>query len=314
MYPVLVRLFGGGLHTYGVLIAVGFLLAIVMTTRQAQREGTDPERLLDLAFWLLVSGFAGARLLFVLTDLGYYVGECRGTGAVRTTLRVVWDCTRALQVWEGGLVWYGGFLAALGVGMWVLHRKRMKLLRTADLIMPSVPLGHFFGRLGCFAAGCCYGKPTGGALGVAFGPASLAYHDLAELLPSGAPATMTLHPTQLYEALGELLVCFWLMWLGRRRRFDGQVLLAYLFVYPLLRTAVEVFRGDAARRYVVVLPTHGLNVFLGLPPEAPSFLSVSQFLSLLVAAGALGVWLVLHRRRTATAATLGTAPAATPAR
>jgi phosphatidylglycerol---prolipoprotein diacylglyceryl transferase len=297
MYPELVRLFGGGLHTYGVLIAVGFLLAIVMTTRQARREGTDPERLLDLAFWLLVAGFVGARLLFILTDLGHYVSECRGTGAVRTTSQAVWDCTRALHVWEGGLVWYGGFLSALGVGVWVLRRRRMKILRTADLIMPSVPLGHFFGRLGCFAGGCCFGKPTDSAIGVAFGPRSLAYNDLAELLPPGAAATMPLHPTQLYEALGELLIFFWLLWLGRRRRFDGQVLLAYLFIYPLLRTGIEVFRGDAGRRYVVALTTQGLNALLGLPPEAPSFLSVSQLISLLVAGGALGLWLMLRRRR-----------------
>jgi phosphatidylglycerol---prolipoprotein diacylglyceryl transferase len=305
MYPELVRLFGGGLHTYGVLIAVGFLLAVVMTTRQARREGTDPDRLLDLGFWLLVAGFVGARLLFILTDLEYYVGSCRGTGAPRTTGQIVWDCTRALHVWEGGLVWYGGFLAALGVGVWVLHRKRMKILRTADLIMPCVPLGHFFGRLGCFAAGCCFGKPTSSAIGVAFGPKSLAFSDLSDLLPKGAAATMPLHPTQLYEAFGELLIFFWLLWLGRRKRFDGQVLLAYLFIYPLLRTVVEVFRGDAARRYIVALQTRGLNALLGLPADAPSFLSVSQLISLLVAAGALALWLTLRRR--------GRAPAATPA-
>jgi phosphatidylglycerol---prolipoprotein diacylglyceryl transferase len=300
MYPELVRLFGGGLHTYGVLIAVGFLLAVVLTARQAKREGTDPDRLLDLGFWLLLAGFVGARLLFVLTDLGYYVGSCRGTGQPRTTGQVVWDCSRALHVWEGGVVWYGGFLAALGVGVWILHRRRMKILRTADLIMPAVPLGHFFGRLGCFAAGCCYGKPTASAIGVAYGPKSLALSDLADVLPPGATTTMPLHPTQLYEAGGELLVFFWLLWLSRRRRFDGQVLLAYLFIYPLLRTVVEVFRGDAARRYVVALATRGLNGVLGLPPDAPSFLSVSQAISLLVAAGALALWLALRRRHAAT--------------
>jgi len=302
MYPELVRLFGGGLHTYGVLIAVGFLLAVVMTARQARREGTDPDRLLDLGFWLLVSGFVGARILFILTDLGYYVGSCRGTGAARTAGQVVWDCTKALHVWEGGVVWYGGFLAALGVGVWILRRRRTKILRTADLIMPAVPLGHFFGRLGCFAAGCCYGKPTASAIGVAFGPKSLAVSDLADALTPGATATMPLHPTQLYEAGGELLIFFWLLWLGRRKRFDGQVLLAYLFIYPLLRTVVEVFRGDAARRYVVALATRGLNGLLGLPPDAPSFLSVSQLISLLVAAGALALWLALRRRHAAAAA------------
>jgi phosphatidylglycerol:prolipoprotein diacylglycerol transferase len=297
MYPQLLHLFGGGLHTYGVLIAVGFLLAVVITARQARREGTDPDKLLDLGFWLLLAGFVGARLLFILTDLGYYVGSCRGTGSPRTTGQVIWDCTRALHVWEGGVVWYGGFLAALGVGVWLLHRRKQKILRTADLIMPVVPLGHFFGRLGCFAAGCCYGKPTSTAVGVVFGPKSLALSDLADVLPPGATATMPLHPTQLYEACGELLIFFWLLWLGRRKRFDGQVLLAYLFIYPILRTLVEVFRGDAARKYVVSVTSRGLNGLLGLPADVPSFLSVSQLISLLVAAGALALWLALRRRR-----------------
>jgi phosphatidylglycerol---prolipoprotein diacylglyceryl transferase len=303
MRPELFRLFGGGLHTYGVLIALGFLLAVVVTARQAKREGTDPDRLLDLGFWLLLSGFVGARVLFILTDLGYYVGSCRGTGSPRTTGQVLWDCTRALHVWEGGVVWYGGFLAALGVGVWLLHRRKQKILRTADLIMPVVPLGHFFGRLGCFAAGCCYGKPTASAVGVAFGPKSLALADLADVLPPGAAASMPLHPTQLYEAGGELLIFFWLLWLGRRKRFDGQVLLAYLFIYPILRTVVEVFRGDAARKYVVAVASRGLNGLLGLPPDVPSFLSVSQLISLLVAAGALALWLALRRRRDVAPAT-----------
>jgi phosphatidylglycerol:prolipoprotein diacylglycerol transferase len=299
MRPELVHLFGGALHTYGVLIALGFLLALVLTMRQARREGSDPDRLLDLAFWIMLAGFTGARVLFIITDLSFYVGACRGDGSPRTTGQAVWECTRALHVWEGGLVWYGGFLAALAVAVYVLHRRRMKILRTADLIIPVVALGHFFGRLGCFAAGCCFGKPTASAIGVAFGTKSLAFNDLLDALPAGATATMPLHPAQLYEAAGELAIFAWLLWVRRGKRFDGQVLLAYLLTYPVLRTIVEVFRGDAGRRFVWELPTPGLNRLLGLSPDALSFLSVSQFISLLVAAGALVLWLAIRRRRMA---------------
>ena len=304
MFPDLLRLGGGTVHTYGVLIALGFLVGIVTATRQARREGPYAGAVLDLGFWVLVSGLAGARVLFVLTDLRHYVGECQGAGTPRSVGRAAWDCLSALKLWEGGLVWYGGLAAALAVGAWFVHRRRMGFLRTADLAMPSLALGHVFGRLGCFAAGCCFGKPASGAVGVAFGHRSLAFHDLWETgaLPATATATARLHPTQLYEALGELLIALLLLLWRPRKRYDGQLLIVYLIAYALLRFVIEVFRGDASRRFVLDLPTHGLNALLGLPPDALSFLSVSQLLSVLVALAAALLLLVLRRRRGGVAA------------
>ena len=296
MHPELVRIFGLHVQTYGLLTAVGFLAAFVITLRQARRQGLDPDRLLDLGLFILLAGFLGARLLFVLTDVQFYIETCRGGKAPRTLGEVLYDCTRALHIWEGGLVWYGGFLAALGVGVWVCRRRGLSPLRTADLIMPGVALGHVFGRLGCLAGGCCYGKPTSSALGISFGPASLAYQDLTDALEPLPLATPRLHPTQLYEALGELLIGLGLLALGTRKRFHGHLLLTYLAAYPLLRTIIEIFRGDAARKYIVTLSTPRLNAALGLPESLPSFLSTSQCISLVVAAGAVALYVTLRRR------------------
>lgn len=250
MRPVLftVHLFARdfALHTYGLAIAVAFLVAIFVGTRTAARSGEDPDKVRDLCFWLLVSSLVGARLVFIATNIPDYVHLCRDEH----------DCFRALRVWEGGLVFYGGFFGALAVAVYYTRRFAMNFWRTADILAPSVALGHFFGRLGCFAAGCCWGKEASGralAWAVRFPSESLAFQDYVarNALPSGAEVTPPLHPVQLYEALGELALFFALSLYGRRKRWDGQVLVAYLFGYAVLRFVVELFRGDAARKFVV---------------------------------------------------------------
>jgi phosphatidylglycerol---prolipoprotein diacylglyceryl transferase len=261
-----------GLHTYGVGIAVAFLVAIFVGTRTAARTGENADKVRDLCFWLLVSSLVGARLLFVATNIPDYVQVCR----------VEHDCWRALRVWEGGLVFFGGFFAALAVAVWYTRRHGMRFWRTADILAPSVALGHFFGRLlGCFTAGCCWGAEAHGralAWAVRFPADSLAFQDYVArgALPPGANVTPPLHPVQLYEAGGELILFFALSLLGRRKRWDGQVLVAYLLGYALLRFVVELYRGDAARKFVI------------------GMLSTSQAIA--IGAVALGVILMWYRR------------------
>jgi phosphatidylglycerol:prolipoprotein diacylglycerol transferase len=254
------------LHTYGLAIAVGFLVAIFVGTRTAARSGEDPDKVRDLCFWLLVSSLVGARLVFIATNIPDYVRLCRDEH----------DCFRALRVWEGGLVFYGGFFGALLLAVWYTRRHAMNFWRTADILAPSVSLGHFFGRLGCFAAGCCWGKEASGralAWAARFPSESLVFQDYFTrgALPSGAEVTPPLHPVQLYEAFGELALFFALSLLGRRKRWDGQVLVAWLLGYALLRFTVELWRGDAVRKFVV------------------GWLSTSQALSLVAALLALAV-------------------------
>jgi phosphatidylglycerol:prolipoprotein diacylglycerol transferase len=250
-------------HSYGVAIAAGFLVAIFVATRTAARTGQDPDPVRDLCFWLLVSSLVGARLLFILTNVPDYVRLCRDQH----------DCWRAFKVWEGGLVFYGGFFGALATGWWFMRRHQMPFWRTSDLLVPSVALGHFFGRLGCFAAGCCWGREAhGAALGWAarFGEGSVALQDYVArgALPLSAQLTPPLHPVQLYEAGGDLVLFVALSLLGRRKRWDGQVLCAYLAGYALLRFTVELFRGDAVRKFVVGSLSTSQAIALGVLPLA----------------------------------------------
>jgi phosphatidylglycerol:prolipoprotein diacylglycerol transferase len=235
-----------GLHTYGVSIAVAFLVAISVGTRTAARSGEDPDRVRDLCFWLLVSSLVGARLLFILTNVPDYVRICRELG----------DCTRALRVWEGGLVFFGGFFGALVTGVLYMRHFGMRVWRVADILAPSVPLGQFFGRLGCWAAGCCWGRPAGGLAlhwAARFPRVSLVWQDYVarHALSPDALTTPPLHPVQLYEAFADLCLFFALSILGRRKRFDGEVLCAYLAGYAILRFVLELFRGDDARKFLV---------------------------------------------------------------
>ncbi|HET9596852.1 MAG TPA: prolipoprotein diacylglyceryl transferase [Anaeromyxobacteraceae bacterium] len=281
------------LHGYGLMIAAGFVVAIEVARREARRWGQDAERISDLAFWVLVAALVGSRLYFVAVNWREYAGEQAWTtlGGVRVP--------RVLVLWEGGLVFYGGFIAAALTAFWYLRRHRLPFLAYADTLIPSVALGHVFGRLGCFAAGCCWGRISHAPLPwlVRFPPESLAYQAFAarphggDLLAPDRLATLPVHPTQLYEALGELgLFLALVLWVRPRKRFEGQVLASWLLAYAVLRTVVEAFRGDVER-----------GVFAGL--------GVGQWTSAIVlAAGAL-VW-VAGRRRGAAAASTSAALAA----
>jgi phosphatidylglycerol---prolipoprotein diacylglyceryl transferase len=280
MRQVLLSIGGFSLHTYGVLIALGFLLGIILAAREARRVGLEPARVLDLCFWILVSGLCGARLLYIVTNLPDYAGLCR-EGVHEGARSALWKCSAVLHIWEGGLVFYGGFLGAMALVLWYVRRHQMGFLRTADLLAPSLAIGHFWGRIGCYAAGCCWGRPCALGWGARFPRGSLVFDDLTArgLMAAGAARTPPLHPTQLYEAGGELAIFFLLLALRRRKRFHGQVLLGYLMLYPVLRSLVEVFRGDAARKFVI-----------------PGALSTSQFVSILVMGGAVALAASLARR------------------
>ena len=299
MHPVLFQVGGLAVPTYGVAMAAGFLVGIKLALRGARIQGVSANRLVDMAFWVLLTSIAGSRLLFVLTNPGDYVAVClQGLEPDRGVGQLLVDCTRALQFWDGGHVFYGGVLAAIATIVWFTRRHGMQLARVTDLLAPSLALGHFFGRMGCYAAGCCHGKATTSALGVSFPAGSLAHAELTILgqLPAGAAATPPLHPTQLYEALVELCIFGLLLLLNQRRRWFGQTTLAYLVLYPAARFVIELFRGDHDRRYLLELHTPGLNALLGLPRDAAALLSTSQLISLLVLGAALTLWLVRRAR------------------
>jgi phosphatidylglycerol:prolipoprotein diacylglycerol transferase len=238
------------LHSYGLLIASAFLVGIWLAQREARRRGQDPERLADLSFWILVAALVGSRVFFVLVNWDDYFGA----HAVVST--AIGRIPRLLAFWEGGLVFYGGFIGAALTAWWYMRRNGMPFLAYADTLIPSVAFGHFLGRLGCFFAGCCWGGVAGGHLpwAVSFPPESLAFQTFAGRADPGAfltpdhHATLPLHPVQLYESFGELGLFLLLVLVVRpRKAFHGQVLATWLLAYAVLRTVVEFFRADVER-------------------------------------------------------------------
>ncbi len=239
MHPVLVRIGPLTVHTYGVLVAAGFLLGLALAVKQAKREGVPSERIIDIGFYVLLSAIAGSRLLFVIINAGHYAEH---------PLDIV-------RIWEGGLVFYGGLALAVPVAIWYIRRHGLDYRSVADIFAPSLAIGHAVGRLGCFSAGCCYGIPAKVPWAVTFlNPESVAR--------IGIP----LHPTQLYEAAGEFVNFLVLMGLRQRRLFKGQLFWTYVFLYSTLRFIVEFFRGDDARGFIAggFSVSQGISVVAGL--------------------------------------------------
>jgi phosphatidylglycerol---prolipoprotein diacylglyceryl transferase len=275
-------------HSYGLLIATGFLAGVWLAQREARRRGQDAERIGDLAFWILVAALVGSRVYFILVNWGDYFGP----GFLADT--ALGRIPRVLAIWEGGLVFYGGFIGAALTAWLYMRRHGMPFLAYADTIIPSVAIGHFFGRLGCFCAGCCWGgvAPEHLPWAARFPPQSLAYQTFAARANPGAflaadgATTLPLHPTQLYESLGELGLFLLLAFVVRpRKRFHGQVLASWLLLYAVLRWTVEVFRGDVER-----------GVYLGL--------GAGQWTSLVIFGVGAALW-ALARRRPAVARAAG---------
>jgi phosphatidylglycerol---prolipoprotein diacylglyceryl transferase len=219
MYPILLQFGPLTLRTYGALIALGFLAAMRMAKRAAQQRGIPEKFIMDISVLLVLSGIVGARLFYVAINGPYYISHIAD----------------AFKVWEGGLVFYGGFLVAAAMGVVYARRHRVSVGVLADCLSPALAMGQAIGRWGCFFAGCCYGKPTNFPLGVKFfDPASL------------APLNVSLHPTQIYEALGSLAISLWLWRRLVRRPNDtpGNVFWMYVLCYGFLRLGVEMLRGD----------------------------------------------------------------------
>ena len=298
MRPTLFHLGSGfPVHSYGFLIAVGMVLGVLMAVRRGRGVGIATGLTLDLTFYAIVFGLVGARLLYVLMHASDYARLCAGTGAQRTLGQAVADCTAALHFWQGGLAFLGGGVLAAGVVLIFARRKGLALGDVADVLAPSVSLAHVLGRLGCFRVGWCYGKPW--AAGVHFVPDSVAYGEYLsrQTMFAGSASTPGLHPTQLYESLGELLIFIGLVLLWRRRKFPGMVALAYAFAYGVLRFFVEIYRDDLVRGFVFRLHTPGLAAALGLPPSDPLFLSSAQATSLLLIVAAATMYAILLRKK-----------------
>jgi phosphatidylglycerol:prolipoprotein diacylglycerol transferase len=260
MYPELFHIGNFPINTYGVFLALAFLCAILISVKLAARDGLPREKIYDLCLWMLLASLVGSKFLMLFTEPEYR----------EHPLQLL-----SLDFLRSGGVFYGGLIGAVTVGYFLMRRYQLPWWKTADACAPGIALGNFFGRQGCFAAGCCWGKPTTLPWGVKFSELG---HEI-----TGVPADAFLHPTQLYESFSMLIVFFFLLWLHRRRRFSGQVILAYALLYSVIRFAIEFVRADPRG------DVFGLTSLTGL--------STSQIISLPVAVISLVV--LVHRWRRA---------------
>ncbi len=217
MHPILFKVEFITIHTYGFFLALGVLAGISVARVEAKRYHIDAEKITDLCFYIVIAAIAGSRLFYVLTNLEFYLSA---------PLEI-------FKIWNGGLVFYGGLFGAAIVVLVYLKWYRLPVGQSADIAAVALPLGHFFGRMGCFFAGCCYGK-------FCTMPWAVTFRDPDSLAPLNIP----LHPTQLYEAFGNLMIFIMIMTIRPYKRFNGQLFLIYIILYAINRFSVEIFRDD----------------------------------------------------------------------
>jgi phosphatidylglycerol:prolipoprotein diacylglycerol transferase len=233
MHPILIDLGFKQLHTYGLMLALGFLAALLFCRHESKRIGLNPALVPDLLLWVIGGGIIGARLLYVVIHAEEFT-----------------DVVSIFAIWKGGLVYYGGFAGGVTGGIIFARRHKIKVLDLADLSMPAAMLGQGIGRWGCFMAGCCYGKQVDASfpLGVAF-PASKDSLIPANLQnPDMAHPTVFLHPTQLYMSFNALVLFLVCWWLFRHRKHRGVVTGVLLVLYAVTRSCIEMLRGDYLER------------------------------------------------------------------
>lgn len=258
MYPDLLKIpFFSELyiHSYGMMVAIGFLMGSVWVYFESRRLGENPDKGLDLIFYILVAAILGSRVVYVLVN--------EREEFLRNPLII-------FKFWVG-LVFYGGVFGALLVGGLYMRKHKMNFWKQVDIFAPAIPLGHFFGRIGCTLAGCCYGKPV------------LEPHWWTIIFPEHrhavAPVGVPLYPTQLIEASLNLLIFLGLVIFRKHKRFEGQVFLTYLIIYGIVRSLIEELRGDAARGFVFGL------------------VSTSQFVSILLILLAVIFYIVRWKKK-----------------
>jgi phosphatidylglycerol:prolipoprotein diacylglycerol transferase len=258
MHPILFEIGGFPVYTYGLLLAAAYLLGLQFALIRAKARGLDPNRVMDLGIWIIVSALVGAKAMLLVVERD----------------RFGWSVSELMNLFRSAGVFYGGLIAAVAVALFYLWRHRMPVWTVTDVFAPGIALGHVIGRLGCLFAGCCFGRQTDA-------PWAITFHNEFAHQNVGTPLDLPLHPTQLYEAGAELLILGLLLALERRgRAFPGRTFWTYMLVYGISRFIIEIYRGDA----------RGVVNFFGTP------LSTSQFVSVLLVPLSLAMLVFLSRR------------------
>jgi phosphatidylglycerol:prolipoprotein diacylglycerol transferase len=226
VFPRLFHIGSFNMPTYGLLVSLGVLLGLWISVRNSQKQGIDPDNAWNLGIIVVMCGIIGSKILYILVDWGEYSAHPAEIFSLNTL--------------QAGGVFSGGLIGAFAAAAWYIRRHHMPALATCDAFAPGLAIGHAIGRVGCFAAGCCFGKPTDHFWGVTF--TSPIAHELV-----GTPIGEALQPTQLFESAIELANFFLLAWLLKRKKFDGEVIGTYFFLYGIARFFLEYLRGDPGR-------------------------------------------------------------------
>jgi len=220
------------IHSYGVMLALSFFIGTIIAARYAQRnEGISEDDYISATMITMIGILIGSRIFFIIEHWKEY----------RENILEVF------AVWKGGLVLYGGLFGGIITGIIVAWRKKIPIGKYFDAGAPSIALGVFLTRIGCFLNGCCYGKPTDSPFGVSFPEGSYAHikHLKEGLISPQSDFSLPVHPTELYESFGGLIIFGTMLLLRKRKKiYDGEYMIQFLILYSILRLIVEFFRGD----------------------------------------------------------------------
>lgn len=243
MYPVLFSIGNLDFYSYGFMIALGIVSAYWLAEFRAKKKGIDERPLLSIALFAVGGGIVGAKLLYIITDLKNIIANPR----------------ILLDIGQGFVV-YGGIIAGILIAWWYCSKKKLDFLRYFDLVIPSIPLAQGLGRIGCFLAGCCYGRTTDGWCGMVF-----------PTMPG-----IRVVPTQLLSAIGDFVIVAILLLVAGRQKFKGQIASLYLTLYGVGRFVIEFLRDD--------------------PRGEVGALSTSQFISIFIVAAGLAMYFILRKK------------------
>lgn len=220
------------IHGYGVMIALGFIAALLLSYYRAQKNNLKPDAILDLALWCVIGGFLGAKILYLIVEWKTFIAN-------------------PLSAISGsGFVVYGGIITGILIGLGYCKWKKINFFEYLNLIVPQIALAQGIGRFGCFFAGCCYGAPTDSFLGIEFPAGSI------------APAGVKLWPTQIFMAVGDLAIAgiLFLIWKNEKvRKYTGEI---YMILYGVGRFLIEFLRNDNRGSVGALSTSQFISVFI----------------------------------------------------
>ncbi len=265
MFPILVKIGPVSIHTYGFMMAVGVASGLWFLYVQAKKQALDAPKLLDMAFYTIIVSLIGAKLALLAGQFSYYLK----------------NPSELISFARTGGVFQGGLAFGLVFALWYMRKNRLSTWKVADIAVPALALGHGFGRIGCFMAGCCFGRECSVPWGVVF------RNEYASKL-TGIPTGIHLHPTQLYESILNFTNFLILFVILKKKKFDGQVFSFYIINYSIIRYFVEFYRGDhQAKAYIIQNPSAYLSM------------SLPQLICIIGLVGGSLAYFILKRRKSA---------------